>query len=517
MKVKLLSRSSSEHTRERITDLQKIKRNFDPELHPFEKAREYTRAVRAAKLERMFAKPFIGALSGHIDGVYSLAKNPYNLDLMYSGSGDGEVRVWSLSNQESLWKCGQAHNGMVSGLTVIPESNASAGSIGFGKRFISVGTDKMVKLWSINKTGSDASRLLATPKSGSSLLPENKGKRLAEMYNESIKNDIEMNDELSARYATNSVELEDFSSYGKDDPVPISVYTGKEAFLSVDHHRSKSWFATSSSVVSIWDIERSEPISNFSWGSDTINTVRFNQTETNILASSGTDRNVILYDLRTSTPVAKLVMALKTNAIAWNPMEAFIFTCGNEDHNCYTFDMRKMDMALNIMKDHVSAVMDVDYSPTGMELVTASYDKSIRIFNTKNGHSRDIYHTKRMQKVFAAKFTLDNKFVVSGSDDGNLRLWRAVSSDRVGIKSNRERNNLEYLEKVKKRYKHMPEVGKVLRTRNLPRDIKKTSKVKREMLDARKQKEENLRKNSKPGTVPIVPERKKSILQVTSK
>ncbi len=47
---------------------------------------------------------------------------------------------------------------------------------------------------------------------------------------------------------------------------------------------------------------------------------------------------------------------MKSNAIAWNPMEAFNFTVANEDHNCYTFDMRNLDIALNVHKDHVSAV-----------------------------------------------------------------------------------------------------------------------------------------------------------------
>lgn len=37
-------------------------------------------------------------------------------------------------------------------------------------------------------------------------------------------------------------------------------------------------------------------------------------------------------------------------------MEAFNFTTASEDHNCYTFDMRKLDRALNVHQDHVSAV-----------------------------------------------------------------------------------------------------------------------------------------------------------------
>jgi hypothetical protein len=33
--------------------------------HPFEAEREYTRALNSVKLEKVFAKPFLGALDGH--------------------------------------------------------------------------------------------------------------------------------------------------------------------------------------------------------------------------------------------------------------------------------------------------------------------------------------------------------------------------------------------------------------------------------------------------------------------
>ena len=42
--------------------------------------------------------------------------------------------------------------------------------------------------------------------------------------------------------------------------------------------------------------------------------------------------------------------------------------------------------------------MDVDYSPTGREFVAGSYDRSVRIFAYNGGRSREVYHTKRMQR-----------------------------------------------------------------------------------------------------------------------
>ncbi|CAG8451843.1 3254_t:CDS:10 [Acaulospora colombiana] len=419
MKVKALSRSASDYIRETSHDIHKIKRNLDPNLHPFEKAREYTRALNAAKLERMFAKPFVGALSGHADGVYCLAKHPKNLTTIISGSGDGELRIWDLTDRTTIWKA-------------------------LGHK------NKTVKIWNPVQSGEE----------------------------------------------------------------PSFIHPASGSYSAIDHHRSDPIFATSGSQIDIWDENRSDPIKTFTWDADTINTVRFNQTETNILGSCGTDRTIILYDLRMDSPIVKLVMQMKTNAIAWNPLEAFNFTAANEDHNCYTFDMRKMECALNVLKDHVSAVLDLDYSPTGEEIVTGSYDRTLRIYNARQGHSRDVYHTKRMQRIFCVKFSMDSKYILSGSDDGNVRLWKANASEKIGPKDYRERAHLEYTDRLKERYKILPEIKRILRHRNVPKAIQNAQKTKRIMLQSQKRKEENLRKHSKKGSVPYQVERKKSIIGV---
>ena len=60
MKIKTLSRSEEKFTRECKGDVVKVFRNLEPALHPFDKAREYTRALTATKLDKMFAKPLVG-------------------------------------------------------------------------------------------------------------------------------------------------------------------------------------------------------------------------------------------------------------------------------------------------------------------------------------------------------------------------------------------------------------------------------------------------------------------------
>lgn len=281
---------------------------------------------------------------------------------------------------------------------------------------------------------------------------------------------------------------------------PAATWLGANAFTSLSHHRSKDSFAAASSVISIYDLERQNaPPEILKWptSTDTITAVSFNQTETSILASAATDRSIILYDLRTSMPLAKTVLNFASNSISWNPMEAFNFVVASEDHNIYIFDMRKMDRALNVLKDHVAAVMDVEFSPTGEELVSASYDRTVRLWSRMKGHSRDIYHTKRMQRVFSVKWTPDSKFILSGSDDGNIRLWRANASKREGIKSAKQRQALEYNEALSERYAHMPEIRRIKRHRHIPKVVKKAGEIKGEELKAIKRREENERKHTK--------------------
>ncbi|KAL3235139.1 Protein SOF1 [Nakaseomyces bracarensis] len=457
MKIKTIKRSADDYVPVKSTQESQMPRNLNPELHPFERAREYTKALTATKMERMFAKPFVGQMGhGHQDGVYVVAKHYNDLNKLASGSADGVVKYWNMSSREQMATF-KAHYGLITGLSITPRMTVDSSASRNRNFLLSSSDDKTVKLW--------------------------------------------------------SVEHEDYANV-KDDEITssglVKTFYGEHAFQGLDHHRTTSNFVTGGPRINLWDVNRSKPLSDLSWGADNINTVKFNQNDSNVLASAGSDNSIVLYDLRTNSPTQKVVQTMRTNAICWNPMEAFNFVIANEDHNAYYYDMRNMSRSLNVFKDHVSAVMDVDISPTGNEVVTGSYDKTIRIFPINKGHSREIYHTKRMQHVFQTKFSMDSKYIVSGSDDGNVRLWRANAWERSNVKSTRELNKLQYDEKLKERFKYMPEIKRISRHRHVPKVIKKAQEIKNIEIKSIKRREANERRTKKDKS--IVPERKKQIV-----
>ena len=62
-------------------------------MHPFARARERTRALNAAKIERIFAKPFVASLEGHSDAVEVLVRKPKSLTTVASASWNGGVYI----------------------------------------------------------------------------------------------------------------------------------------------------------------------------------------------------------------------------------------------------------------------------------------------------------------------------------------------------------------------------------------------------------------------------------------
>lgn len=410
-------------------------------MHPFEPVREYVRALNATKLERVFAKPFIGSLDGHRDGISCFTNHPHSLSQLCSGAYDGEIRVWDLPTQKCVRNF-VAHEGFVRGISYAPN----------GEHFITVGDDKTIKIWN-------------------SELPE----------------------------------------FGEEEE-PISTVLSKSVITGISHHRTERVFATCGDVCNLWEETRNEPLRIFKWGVDSLQSVAFNQVETSLLAACASDRSIILYDRREKKPIRKVVMTMRSNRLAWNPMEAYGFTVASEDFNLYTFDTRQLKYPQKIHKGHVSAVLDVCYAPTGKEFVSAGYDKTIRIYEHVKAYSREVYHTKRMQHVTCVGWSLDNTYIYSGSDEMNIRLWKARAAEKLGALRPRERAAFNYNEALKEKFAAHPQIKRIAKHRHVPKQVLNTQYKMKMINEKEKRKDANRRLHSKDKNKPFTPEKLKHVL-----
>ena len=136
---------------------------------------------------------------------------------------------------------------------------------------------------------------------------------------------------------------------------------------------------------------------------------------------------------------------------------------------------------------------------------------------------------------------------MSGSDEMNIRLWKAVAWEHIGPKAPRQAAAEQYAEKLKSRFKAHPEIGRIARHRHLPKEVYNARKEKRVMEQAKvdpctprlavvpcakgrtrcvwgdthlslfslpkRRREDNLRQHRKPGAVPYEVARKKNIVR----
>lgn len=461
MKVKALTRSKASTERECVGDLRKHFRNLDPKHHPMQRAREYQRAVTGAKIERMFAAPLCKGNLEHADAVTATSICRHHLLPLASGSADGVVKLWDLSTRKEMNVFQGGHSRAITGLCF----GNNAAETNRQPLVYSCSDDATIRAWSVNAHSKDDN------------------------------DDDDDNDACRSTWKTDS---------------PIK---------SLDHHWFEDQFSTaSSSGVCLWNPERASPIQTFTrlWESDdTVHFVAHNPAESHVLGVCTMDNGVGMVDTRHGTAMAKTLLRMRSNVLRFNPMEPLNFLVANEDHQCYWFDMRKLERPLRIFKGHTEAVLDVAWSPTGREFVTGSYDKTMRIFDVQKGGgtARDVYHAQRMQRVFCVEYTRDTQFVLSGSDDGNVRLWKAQASKQMGRLKPREEAAMHYRQALVQKYSHTDEVRRITKSRKIPKLIRKKHAQEQLQKTKTQRKLENTVKHSKPGTVKFEAEQNKVVVR----
>jgi len=258
---------------------------------------------------------------------------------------------------------------------------------------------------------------------------------------------------------------------------------------------------------------------------------------------------------------------MRVNQLCFNPLQPPILLCGSEDHNLYTFDMRNLSSTTQVYKGHVGAY--VSYSILGVsfsladsvgipavsclvigllveesslvEVMIERFDcgrmeKEVHEIpitqnecNGKLSSSRpssyvsSTYNPPR-RRVFSTLYTLDTRFVLSGSDDANLRIWKSRAGDKLGVVDKKEQVQREYREELRNKWSTVAEVSKIeryvfpsllefasnadhdfegdYRQRYLPKPIHQATKLRREMLDAASNKEDNRRRHAPKGVDP---------------
>lgn len=363
MKIESICHSKSERRKECKGDKNEKNYSKDAVHHPMLLEREYVRALNAVKIERMFAKPFITALTHHSEGISKLTKNE-DSTMFISSSYDSKVVLWDLYTRKSIKE--MQFSSIINGIAVDKNSN------------MFVSQNKSVFLNS---------------------------KSFFELN--SIVSSIDLSENLCVGTAT------DVSVFDVNRLTPKNSYLA-EGINSVKFNRSFKHIVCGINTLSIKMFDNRMNKEFLDIPCPGTNCMTFNPQKGFEFACGNEDGNGYLYDIRNSEKAVETYRG-HTNAVvslAFNPNGQEIAT-GSFDKTIRIFKTNQRKPRDCYYNDRMQIVHAVEYSNDGQFIISGSDDGSLRIWKAQASKKLEAV-TKQEKEAFQYKEALKEKFKAVG-------------------------------------------------------------------------------------------------------
>ncbi|XP_011629781.1 notchless protein homolog 1 isoform X2 [Pogonomyrmex barbatus] len=323
-----------------------------------------------------------GSLEGHKEAVISVAFSPDGKHLA-SGSGDTTVRLWDIYTQTPEYTC-EGHRHWVLCISWSP----------CGTKLASACKNGLIYLWDPN-TGKQIGKAMAGHKMWVTSLcwePYHKNPECLYLASSSKDSDVRIWD--TKRAQTSRILA------GHTKSVTCVKWGGSGLIYSASQDRT----------IKVWRAEDGVLCRTLEGHAHWVNTLALN----------------VDYALRTG-PFQLGSTKIKTNTLEYarNQYESVgeeRLVSGSDDFTLFLWKPEKEKKPIARMTGHQQLINDVKFSPDGRTIASASFDKSIKLWESKTG-TYIASLRGHVQAVYSIAWSADSRLLVSGSADSTLKVW----------------------------------------------------------------------------------------------
>lgn len=189
----------------------------------------------------------------------------------------------------------------------------------------------------------------------------------------------------------------------------------------VDFSPDGATIATASwdTTVRLWDVRGITPLNLQGHVNRTMD-VNFSPDDI-ILASASWDRRMILWNVDSGDRVREFQHTDRLNSAIFSPdNELIATTTSSRDRTISLWDRNGLSVA-RIHNAHDDYIRDLSFSPDGQLFVTASGDRTVKVWTRDGELLRTIQ--AHLQGVYGVAFSPDGKIIASSSQDRTVKLW----------------------------------------------------------------------------------------------
>ncbi|OAG31538.1 WD repeat and SOF domain-containing protein 1 [Nematocida displodere] len=314
-----------------------------------------------------------------------------------------------------------------------------------------------------------------------------------------------LQDKLMYSYKNNIV-LKDINGLTKNSTKTETEFLSKNAVLDIAPGKDDGFFVSTVEGIEVFDKERIKPVATYK--SDRQCTRLLWNKQLEWLVYSVESNQVVGYDTRTGSREFAVTAGSEVNAISIDPSQTnhFAAALNSGEIRVYNIAFIKPNPEkayetsfARVFRGHASPTLDLEYSMNGKHLVTGSLDRTVRVFNNDLYHNQEnIYHNRRMLGVNAVCCTNDNNYVISGSVDANLRVWKLDATRSLKVLSHREEESRLAGALLMEKYRDVQELSALKRHKVVPKRLKGEMRNRYHHVQSVKRKERNVREFNGP-------------------